>query len=196
MELQGEGVGGIQVTRQIHIRVAGRSSGEYTTYLCCFQPQPETVTADTVTETISVTVDGINIGSFPTDPDGGVLVPIPTVDRLRNAAPLVIEGTSSVTGKTVRELVDPIPTAPSLWATSTTADAISVTGARFAADGRVHSEGGIRLRGAGHIFTGGVEYGTILDRAGAATGPAPRRHSHRRRCALPPDRETSSPTRH
>ena len=168
LELQGEGVGGVQVTKQVLIRVAGRPSDAYTTYLCCFQPQPETVTADTVTETISVTVDGINIGNFPTDPDGGVLVPIPTVDRLRNAAPLVIEGTSSVTGKTVRELVDPIPTAPSLWATSTAADAISVTGEGFAADGRVHSEGGIRLRGAGHILSGGVEYGTVLDSAGAA----------------------------
>lgn len=116
--------------------------------------------------TVSVTVDGINIGDFPTDPAGGVLVRIPTVDRLRNTAPLLIEGTSSVTGKIVRKLVNPIPTAPSLWATSTAADAISVTGARFTADGRVHSEGGILVRGAGHVLTGGVEYGTVLDSAG------------------------------
>lgn len=166
LELQGEGAGGVQVTKQVLIRVAGRPSGDYTTYLCCFQPQPETVTADTVTETVSVTVGGINIGDFPTDPDGGVLVRIPTVDRLRNTGPLVIEGTSSVTGKIVRELVSPIPTAPSLWATSTAADAISVTGARFAADGRVHSEGGIFVRGTGQVLTGGVEYGTVLDSAG------------------------------
>lgn len=190
LEVNGEAVGGRFLTDQILIRVAGRPSGFYRTYLCCFQPTPwEGMPPGTVTETISITAGGVTFGDFPTDPDGGVQVPMqPTLDGLRHAEPLVIEGTGGVSGKKAREVVNPIPTAPSLWATSTAADAIAVTGARFSADGRVHSEGGIELRGAAPVLTGGVEYGTVLDSADVSktiTPPAVRTASGQGDPAVP-----------
>ena len=112
LSLVGEGASGVQ-SKFVPIRVPGRPSGDtYATYLCCFEPLPETVTAETVTETISVTVDGQKRANFLTDPDGGFHIRIPIANRLSNAAPIVIEGTSSVTGRTLRELVNPIPKAP------------------------------------------------------------------------------------
>ena len=73
-----------------------------------------------------------------------------------------------MTGKVVGEPFNPIPTATSMSATSTGADALSVTGVRVTGDGRMHSEGGIRLRGSGHVLIGAVAYGTVLDSAGGS----------------------------
>jgi hypothetical protein len=80
-----------------------------------------------------------------------------------------LEARSTLTGKVVRELLNPIPTAPSLWATSNAVTAVSIADSGFSAAGRVHSEGGIQVTGSGAAFRGGVEYGTQLKITGGAS---------------------------
>jgi hypothetical protein len=173
LELRGVGVRGAQVTRQVRLRLAGRPSGGYTTYLCCFRPRPATVTADTMAVSVGPVGRRVDVGNFPVDPDGGALVRIPNLDRLMSDGYLFIQGKSSVTGEVVEESLMPIPTVPSLWAASRAANAISVTGARFAADGVVHSEGGIRVSGAGYDLSGGVEAAAKLQIADGPNTPVP-----------------------
>ena len=59
LELQGEGADGVQVTQEVLVRVAGRPSGSYATYLTGFRERPATPTADAAIETVSVTVSPI-----------------------------------------------------------------------------------------------------------------------------------------
>lgn len=166
LQLEGAGAGGVQVTKQVLLRVPGRPSGEYTTYLCCFKPEPSSIPADAPQEHITITVGGIQIATLIPDEDGGVLVHVPSIDQLINPSNLAIEAKSDLTGVTVRELINPIPTAPSLWATSPSDTAISVVGTGFRAAGRVHSEGGLRMLGTNASLTGGTEYATRLDLIG------------------------------
>ena len=65
---------------------------------------------------------------------------VPSIDSLTGDT-LIITATSLLSGKTVSEAVDAIPSRPSLWASSTAKDAVVLNGARFTADGLVHSEG-------------------------------------------------------
>jgi hypothetical protein len=168
LQLEGQGAGDVQVTRQALLRVPGRPTGEYTTYLCCFSPEPERIEADASQEHVTVTVGGVEIATLLPDEDGGVLVHVPSVERLRDPSALVIEARSDLTGATIRELVNPIPSAPSLWATSSGDNAVNVAGSGFEATGRVHSEGGLRIRGSGTALRGGTEYGTRLDAVGGS----------------------------
>lgn len=173
LELEGVGTDGVQVTQQALLSLPGRPSGEYATYLCCFAAEPATIAPDAPHEQVEVTVGGISLGTFYPDEDGGVLVHVPTIDRLRDSSDLTIEAKSTLTGKVVRQVLNPIPTAPSLWATSADPSALSVTGIGFAADGRIHSEGGIQVVGAATKMQGGVEYGTQLKVTGLNVTIAP-----------------------
>lgn len=69
----------------------------------------------------------------------------------------------------------PIPTTPSLWALATNGPGVTIAGARFNADGLVHSESAVRVAGAVSRFTGGIEYSTTWSQQGASvvTTPAP-----------------------
>jgi hypothetical protein len=158
LEVEGVGAGGVKVTQQVLLDIPGRPTGEYSAYLCCFEPEPEVISPDAPQEDVEVTIAGISLGTYQPDEDGGVLVHVPTIDRLRDSSALVVEATSKVTGKVVRQLLNPIPSAPSLWATGTGTDAVTISGNSFTATGRVHSEGGIQLTGSGATLRGGVEY--------------------------------------
>jgi hypothetical protein len=175
LQADGEGAGGVQVTKQVLLDVAGRPSGEYATYLCCFTPAATDVAPDAPREQVVVTVGGLELGTYTPDEDGRVLVKIPSVDRLTDPSALVISGRSTLTGKVVTKSVSPIPTTPALWATGAADTALSVTGSGFTADGRVHSEGGAQLTGARLSATGGTEYGSRLVTVGAGQTftPAP-----------------------
>jgi hypothetical protein len=155
------------------LRVAGRPSGSYTTYLTGFSPRPDTPSAGVPIETVDVSIVGIPIGQFQVDHSGGVLVSIPTIDRTGSAAPITIEATSAVTGKTVTETIIPIPTTPSLWATGTGDNAIDIAATKFNANGLVHSEGGVRLGGLSTGLTGGTEYATTLSDLGQSNTLTP-----------------------
>ncbi len=117
-------------------------------------------------ETVDVTVAGLPIGQFQVDRSGGVLVSIPSIDRTGSAAPIAIEAKSTVTGKTVTETVNPIPTTPSLWATGTAGTVVNIAAAKFAAAGLVHSDGAVRLGGSSINLQGGTEYTTTLSNLG------------------------------
>jgi len=174
LELDGEGADGVQITRQIVLRISGRPTVEYATYLCCFDPEPAQIPAGAPQEAVTVTLSGIDLGTYAPDEDGGVLVNVPSVDRLTDPSALVLEAKSNLTGKVVRETINPIPSAPSLWALSSDDTALSIAGSGFAATGRVHSEGGITIRGSKAVLSGGVEYVSKYDTqgSGAQVNPA------------------------
>jgi Haemagluttinin repeat len=86
---------------------------------------------------------------------------------------MTLSARSLTTGVVVQQTIDPIPTAASLWATSTSPTALDLTGSGFTANGRVHSEGGIRIQGSGTTLSGGVEYtGDIKASNGPSIRPA------------------------
>lgn len=170
--LSGEAADGAQLSQEVLIRVAGRPTGSYTTYLTGFAPRPETPTPNTPIEMVDVSVNGAPLGTFQADSFGGVLVSIPSVD-LGRAGEVTITGTSGTTGKVVTEVVNPIPTRPALWATSTGADAIVVQGSRFSTDGLVHAEGSVTLGGTDNTLTGGLEYGRDLTLPGSQNTISP-----------------------
>jgi hypothetical protein len=173
LELKGQGAGGTQVTKTKLLRVAGRPSGSYTTYLTGFSPRPDTPSAGVPIETVDVSIVGIPIGQLQVDHSGGVLVSIPSIDRTGSAAPMTIEATSTISGKTVTETIIPIPTTPSLGATGTGDNAIDFAATKFNANGLVHSEGGVHLGGSSNGLTGGVEYATTLSDLGQSNTFSP-----------------------
>lgn len=160
--LSGEAASGSQLSQEVLIRVPGRPTGSYTTYLTGFAPRPDTPTPNTPLEMVNVTVNGSPLGAFQADSFGGVLVSVPSVD-LGRTGEVTITGTSVTTGKVVTEVVNPIPTRPALWATSTEADAIHVQGSRFRTGGLVHAEGSVTLAGSSNVLTGGLEHGRSLN---------------------------------
>ena len=159
--LSGEGDGGVQREQELLVKVPGRPTGSYTTYLTGFATRPVTPMPDNPVETVDVTVNGTALGTFQVDAFGGVLVSVPSVDLLRTGT-VTIVATSDTTGKAVTERVDPVPTRPALWATSTADDAIAIKASRFSTNGLVHAEGGVSLGGSRSTLTGGVEYGKAL----------------------------------
>lgn len=167
LEAESSAAAGVQVTKQVLLSITGRPTGEYSTYLCCFTPEPAEIPADAPVERVVVSVAGVELGTYLPDEYGGVLVQVASVDRLTDPSALVIEGRSTLNGAVIRQTVNPIPTAPSLWATSTGNTAISVTSSGFQAAGLVHSEGGIQIRGARIALTGGTEYASRLGVFGA-----------------------------
>lgn len=116
-----------------------------------------------------------------------MLVVAPSVDRLRNPSQFVLQARSLLTGQVVRELIDPGPTVASLWATSTAGNAVSISGSRLSAQGRVHSEGGVRLTGAGPTLTGGLEYGSEVVTSGSAATTSSRKFDPRQGQPTTPD---------
>lgn len=176
LELEGETEDGTAVTERMALEVPGRPVGSYATYLCCFVPEPERIEPDAPVEEVDITLDGHPLGTLLPDEEGGLLVHVPTVDRLRSPAHFVLEARSRLTGQVIRELIDPIPTVASLWATSPTEQGIAISGSGFAAEGRVHSESGIDVSGSGPVLEGGVEYATrLVVSGGAASSPIPAR---------------------
>ena len=172
LQADGEGAGGVQVAEQLLLDVAGRPSGEYATYLCFFSPAPRQPGARRAREQVGVTVGGVPLGTFTPDETGGVLVRVPSVDRLTDPSTLVISGRSTLTGKVVTKSVSPIPTTPALWAAGTGTAALSVIGAGFTTNGLVHTEGGGALTGARIALTGGTEYpGTLKRSAQGSASP-------------------------
>ncbi|WP_169448605.1 hypothetical protein [Ornithinimicrobium pekingense] len=173
LQLSGEGADGSQLVQEILLRVDGRPTGSYTTYLTGFETRPTSPTPDVPIEHVTVTVNGAPVGEFQVDVHGGVLVSVPSVEMLARGT-LVIEATSQLTGSTVSETVSPVTSRPALWAAATAPDALTITGARFSAQGLVHSEGSLALRGAHTELVGGVEHAGALETRGRITvDPAP-----------------------
>jgi hypothetical protein len=58
LELQGEGADGVQVTQEVLVKVPGRPSGSYATYLTGFLERPTPSVADAPIETVTATLHG------------------------------------------------------------------------------------------------------------------------------------------
>ncbi len=174
IEVRGQSPDGVAVTQQVRIELPGRPVGSYTTYLCCFTPQNPTPTADTPTEHVTVTLNGDYLTQMIPDEDGGLIVVVPNVNRLLDPAAFQLVATSDLTGKTITKSLQAVPTAASLWATSTDPMGVTVSGSGFTANGRVHSEGGVAISGIGATLTGGAEYVTTatVTGSGATVRPA------------------------
>jgi hypothetical protein len=161
------------LTQQVRIELPGRPVGSYTTYLPGFRPEVTDPTADTPVEHVTVTLDGEYLTKMIPDEDGGLLVVIPNVDRLRSPKHFLLVATSDLTGKVISKEIQSIPTAASLWATSKDVNAVNISGTGFTAQGRVHSEGGILIGGNKASLLGGSEYATKLADSGTATKISP-----------------------
>ena len=177
LELQGVGADGVQVTQEVLVRIEGRPSGSYTTYLTGFQVRPSDPTADAPVETVAASVNGVAFGDFQVDEHGGALITVPSVDQLTSNAPVAITAVSALTGKRVSESASPVPTTPSLWALDSGGSGVTVLGAGFSANGLVHSEAGVTVAGARGRLSGGVEYASSYTQRGAdiTVSPSPRK---------------------
>ena len=164
--LSGQGDGGVQRQQELLVKVPGRPTGSYTTYLTGFETRPVTPVADNPIETVRVTVNGTSLGTFEVDAFGGVLVSVPSVDLLQSGT-VTISATSDKTGKVVTDRVQPVPTRPALWAIGTSQDAVTVKASRFSTNGLVHSEGGVVVAGSSSRLGGGVEYASTLSVLGS-----------------------------
>src|SRR6266496_577510 len=120
------------------------------------------------------TVNGDYLTQMIPDEDGGLIVVVPNVNRLLDPAAFQLVATSDLTGKTITKSLQAVPTAASLWATSTDPMGVTVSGSGFTANGRVHSEGGVAISGIGATLTGGAEYVTTatVTGSGATVRPA------------------------
>lgn len=168
LQLEGSTPDGVAYTQEVRLQLPGRPNGTYATYLTGFDKEPAVIDPAADAELVDVTLDGQPIGTFEPDENGGILVEMPLSGRLKSSDDFLLKAVSRRTGKAVIETVkDPVPVAASLWATSRNADALRITGVNVTADGRVHSEGGITVRGSSGALTGGVEYASTLTVAGS-----------------------------
>lgn len=176
IELRGEGAGGVQVTQQILVDVEGRPSGGYTTYIKGFTTAPENSLEAWDPEFVDVHVGDVRLGTFQVDEHGGVLVTIPVLGNPLAADEVTIRAVSQTSGKSITEIVRPIPMIASLWALSPSSESLSIVGSGFQADGLVHSEAGVVLAGSGAKLLGGAEYVTnwrSVSSKGSTVNPTP-----------------------
>ena len=174
---EGESADGVGRTERLLVDVAGRPVGSYATYLCCFEAESSTVTYNATDELVDVYWNGELLDTLRPDENGGVIVQLPFIDRLINPTPNTLRAVSQLTGRVITRNFDDLPTTAALWASSTRPDAIDLRGGGVAANGLIHSEGGITIAGAGATLTGGTEYTSslVLNGAGSTFTPAPRR---------------------
>lgn len=177
VELEGVGADDVGVTKRVLVRYPGRPAGgdAYATYLCCFDPEPDELAPDYEDELVDIVYLGDVFTTLTPYEDGGLLVEVPMIDPLTRPGTVTIEARSRRTGKVITEVVTPIPSVAALWAMDTGPEALFVSGSGATSNGRVHSEGGIVLRGKGDNFTGGTEYVTAIDQGGGVgtIDPAP-----------------------
>ncbi len=170
--LSGEGADGVQLTQELLLDVAGRPTDSYTVYLTGFTTRPDVPAPNTPIETVHVTLNGMDIGTFQVDNFGGVLVTIPTVETL-NRSELTIVATSDLTGHVATRSVWPITSRPGLWATDPSSAGVLIQGSRFVTNGLVHSESDLSVLGVRNSLTGGVEYAATMSAPGQGNTIAP-----------------------
>jgi hypothetical protein len=173
----GHGADGVGVTQRTLLELPGRPTRSYATYLGGFSPELADIPANEREDQIDVTVDGVPLGTYRVDEEGGVLVHVPVIVPTATGDLPVITATSRATGKVTSREFDPVPVVSGIWATSGADAAVDIGNSDVQVKGIVHSNGGTRLTGVGHDLTGGTEYVTRFQNWSVATQftPGPRR---------------------
>ncbi|MEV4706448.1 hypothetical protein [Actinoplanes sp. NPDC049316] len=163
LTISGNSGGGASLAKRVRVTYPGQPQvgGSYGTYLTGFQ-------AATTKEKVDIIYGGEVVTTLTPDEDGGVYVELPVI-KPDASGNVTITARSALTGKSTSTTIRPTPAAVGLWASGTTADALTLNGAGIAVTGPVHSNGGITVTGSGTTVSRGAEYATTLSVRGAGS---------------------------